>query len=199
MSNYPEYVEVENVKYKINTDFRVAIECNRIAEDENIGDFERVLGIIYTLFGEEALNTPSHYEKLLKLTQKYLSCGKELETNSNEDVDMDFIEDYSYIKTSFRSDYGINLDKENMHWWEFYDLMNGLSNSELGNCCVLNRIRNLRNYDVSQIKDFKERDKIIKAKNQVALKKNKNVTLLTVEKLCKIIGCTPNDIVEFKD
>ena len=32
-----------------------------------------------------------------------------------------------------------------------------------------------------------------------ALKKNKNITLLTVEKLCKIIGCTPNDIVEFKD
>ena len=32
-----------------------------------------------------------------------------------------------------------------------------------------------------------------------ALKKNKNVTLLTVEKLCKIIGCTQNDIVEFKD
>lgn len=30
------------------------------------------------------------------------------------------------------------------------------------------------------------------------LKKNKNITLLTVEKLCKIIGCTPNDIVEFK-
>lgn len=30
------------------------------------------------------------------------------------------------------------------------------------------------------------------------LKKNKNITLLTVEKLCQIIGCTPNDIVEFK-
>lgn len=30
------------------------------------------------------------------------------------------------------------------------------------------------------------------------LKKNKNITLLTVEKLCTIIGCTPNDIVEFK-
>ncbi len=32
-----------------------------------------------------------------------------------------------------------------------------------------------------------------------SLKKNKNITLLTVEKLCKIIGCTPNDIVEFKE
>ncbi|MBR3683513.1 MAG: helix-turn-helix domain-containing protein [Lachnospiraceae bacterium] len=30
------------------------------------------------------------------------------------------------------------------------------------------------------------------------LKKNKNVTLLTVEKLCNILDCLPNDIVEFK-
>lgn len=31
-----------------------------------------------------------------------------------------------------------------------------------------------------------------------SLKKSKNITLLTLEKLCAIIGCTPNDIVEFK-
>ncbi len=30
-----------------------------------------------------------------------------------------------------------------------------------------------------------------------SLKKNKNITLLTLEKLCNIIGCTPNDIVRF--
>ena len=29
-------------------------------------------------------------------------------------------------------------------------------------------------------------------------KKNRNVTLLTIEKLCAILECTPNDIVEFK-
>ena len=29
------------------------------------------------------------------------------------------------------------------------------------------------------------------------LKKNKNVTLVTLEKLCKILECTPNDIVRF--
>lgn len=29
------------------------------------------------------------------------------------------------------------------------------------------------------------------------LRKNKNITLLTVEKLCTIINCTPNDIVKF--
>ena len=30
-----------------------------------------------------------------------------------------------------------------------------------------------------------------------SLKKNKNITMLTLEKLCAIIGCTPNDIVRF--
>ena len=168
---YPQYVEVDGKRYKINTDFRVAIECNRIAEDETIGNLERSLAIIYTLFGDEGINTPEHYEKLLELAKKYLLCGKEYDTEANEKPDMDFIEDYSYISTSFLSDYHIDLDNAEMHFWKFMDLMNGLSNSELGDCCILNRIRNLRNFDISDIKDAKEKDKIIKAKQQVALKK----------------------------
>ena len=31
------------------------------------------------------------------------------------------------------------------------------------------------------------------------LKKNNNITLLTLEKLCRILDCTPNDIVRFLD
>ena len=30
-----------------------------------------------------------------------------------------------------------------------------------------------------------------------SLKKGKNITMVTLEKLCKIIGCTPNDIIRF--
>lgn len=180
---YPEYVEVEGKKYKINTDFRVAIECNRIAEDDSIGNLERALAIIYTLFGDEGINTPDHYEKLLELAQKYLVCGNELDNNVNDKPDMDFIEDYGLIWASFMSDYnGLDLDKTKMHWWKFMDLMNGLSNSEMGNCCVLNRIRNLRTFDVSEIKDKKERDKILKAKKQVELKKYKKKGRKATEK-----------------
>lgn len=32
-----------------------------------------------------------------------------------------------------------------------------------------------------------------------SLRKNKNITLLTVEKLCKVLDCEPNDIVKFID
>lgn len=30
-----------------------------------------------------------------------------------------------------------------------------------------------------------------------AIKKGKNITLLTLEKLCTILDCTPNDVVQF--
>lgn len=32
-----------------------------------------------------------------------------------------------------------------------------------------------------------------------SLKKNKNITILTLEKICNIIGCTPNDVVRFQE
>lgn len=181
MSNYPEYVRVEDKKYKINTDFRIAVQCQDIATDETIGDYERALAIIYKLFGEEGINTPEHYEKLLELAMKYLSCGKENKVNSNEEPDMDFTQDMDYIEASFMSDYNIDLSNIEMHWWKFYNLINGLSNSEMGNCCVLNRVRNLRTYDTKDIKDPKELEKIKKAKEQVALKKKVVKKTLTTE------------------
>lgn len=177
--NYPKYAQIEDRKYEINTDFRVAIKCNEVAQDESISDYERALAIIFLLFGEKGLKS-NDKELLLEKAKYYLSCGKELEPIDDE-PDMDYIEDYSYIKTSFRSDYGIKLDEEKIHWWEFNELMNGLSNSEFGDCCILNRIRNLRTYDTKEIKDRKEREKIEKAKQQVALKKYKKENHLTKE------------------
>lgn len=169
--NYPKYVEINDKRYLINTDFRVAIECNRVAEDESVGEFERALAIIYLLFGDEGLKDKENYEELLRLGQKFLTCGKELESNKGN-PDMDFIEDMDYIEASFMSDFNIDLENVKMHWWKFMKLINGLSNSELGNCCVLNSVRNLRNFDASKIKDDKERAKIIEAQKSVALKRN---------------------------
>ena len=189
--NNPEYVKIGDKKYKINTDFRIALECNKIAQDNSISDIERALAIIYKLYGDEGLNDTENHSELLRLATKYLGLGKEVE-KSNEEPDMDFEQDMDYIETSFMSDYGIDLSKEKMHWWKFYNLINGLSNSELGNCCVLNRVRNLRRFDATTIKDSKERQRIIEAQKSVALKKN--VPVLTdkqkqsVENIIKLAG-----------
>lgn len=190
----PQFVKVNDKKYKINTDFRIAIECNEIAQDKNICDLERGLAIIYKLFGDKGIDNPQDYGKLLELAQKYLLCGKEYDVKNNEEPDMDYVEDMEYIEASFMSDFGIDLTNSDMDWWKFNKLINGLSNSELGNCCVLNRIRNLRNLKLSDIKDHKEREKIRKLKEQFALKKTKKEKNLTKEQqesadeLNKILG-----------
>ena len=171
MNNYPEYAEINDKRYKINTDFRVAIKCQNIATDESISDYERALAIIYKLFGDDGIDDFNNYDKLLEIAIKYLSCGKELD-NKNEEQDMDFTQDKGYIESSFKYDYKYNpYELEYLHWYEFYNDLSNLSNSEMGNCCVLNRVRNLRNYDTKEIKDPKERKKIEEAKKQVALKK----------------------------
>lgn len=185
---YPEYVEVDGKRYKINTDYRVAIKCNSVAQDENIGDLERALAVIYLLFGEEGIDNIEHHEKLLELARKYLLCGEEYDVKGNEKPDMDFEKDYGLIWASMYSDYnGLDIDKENIHWWKFMDLMNGLSNSDMGNCCVLNRVRNLRNFDVSKISDSKEAQKIKEAQDRVALKKEVKLTKEQQESIKNII------------
>lgn len=167
MTDYPRFAQTKNRKYKINTDFRVALRCNKMTESD-ISDEERGLALIYLLFGEEGLKHSEDWQELLQLGLKYLRCGKEVqEDNEEEEVDMDFEQDWKYIRTSFFYDYKKKITKNTyMHWWEFYELLCGLSEK-----CILSRIRFTRNFDISQIKDSKELEKWIKLKEQVALRK----------------------------
>lgn len=187
----PQYVKIKDKKYKINTDFRVAIKCDEVAKDTKIDDTERTLALIYLLFGEGGLNSHEDWQELIRLGQKYLLLGKEtksLKTENNK-PDFDYEKDKAYIRTSFIQDYGYNpYEKEYLHWWDFWNDLNGLSNSEFGNCCILNRVRNLRTYDVTKIKDLKERSKMIEAQRMVALdnKEEQEETNYTEEELNSI-------------
>lgn len=171
----PEYVKIDDKKYKINTDYRVALKCDSISKDDNITTYEKVLAIIYLLFGDEGLEDKLNYDRLFELAIKYLNCGEELET-TNDEIDMDLEQDFNLIRASFKKDYNIDLPNENMHYYDFCMYLNGLSEE-----CILNRIRSLRTYDVRKIEDRKERNRIIKAQKHFELKKLKRENHLTKE------------------
>lgn len=162
MSKYPQYIQINDVKLKINTDFKVALRCNAISMDNSICDLEKELAIIYILLGEDGLNCTDDYDKLFELIIKYLNHGKPLEI-SNEKPSMDFIQDEAYIKASFMSDYKINLNETSMHWWEYLELLSGLTEHS-----VLNRVRAIREEPLGD-KKGKELDKWIRLKESVAL------------------------------
>lgn len=193
--DYPEYAEVGGKKYKINTDYKVAIRCNQIAM-ENIDLKEKSMAIIYLLFGEEALKDVKHYEELIDKASYFLKCGDvDNDENTSEKPDMDLVQDFPYIEASFMSDYNMSIKDKEMHWWEFYYLLCGLSQSEMGNSCILNRIRDIRTLDLNKINDPKEREKLRQAKKRFALKTNEtkkreftSEELKNMEEYHKLIG-----------
>jgi hypothetical protein len=171
---YPEYAEINGIQYKIDTSWKNALECFKIIEDENITDQERCLAIIYKIFD---FIPESDINLFLEKANIFLSCGETQEQQRSKKRDMDLIQDQKWIIPSFMSDYHIDLSKEDMHWWRYINLIQGLtSNSALSN------VREIRNYDVANIKDQKEKNKIINMKKQVELKERKKTNEISFEK-----------------
>ena len=160
---YPTKMEANGHIYKINTDYRIALACFKAIYDSEINDVERFYAVETLLLGENVLEED---EKILQnKIEKYLRCGKN--DNINEDEkDFDYIQDEEITRTSIRQCYHLNLNEiPYMHWYEYNELISGLTNESL-----LNNIRDLRNYDLSEVTDEKQKQKIIKAQERVALK-----------------------------
>ena len=159
---YPEYANIDGKEYKINTDFSVALRCFEVIENEEISDTERALAVIYLLFG---FIPETNLDIFLDKASLFLQCGTKNDKPSGE-RDIDLNADRCYINASFMSDYKIDLSQTKMHYWMFVDLLKGLTEH-----CILSRVREIRNYDISDIKDAKTRNKILKAQESVALPK----------------------------
>ena len=159
---YPEEMEVNGKIYKIDTRYTTALACFKAINDEELKDVERAIVVVALLLGK---NVPiEDTNEALKKCALYLRCGKE--TNpSNKEIDMDYFQDEKAIRTSIRQCYHEKLD-DNTHWWEYNELIEGLTDETL-----LSRIREIRNYDLSKEKDPKIGQKIQEAKDFYALKK----------------------------
>lgn len=175
--NNPEYVKVKDKLYKLNTDFQVALECEKVVKS-NVSDTEKSLAVLYLLYGEAGLNNQEDWQELMDKGCTFLQCGKDV-ADSTDEPNMDYEQDRSYIKASFYTDYGIpNVFNTEMHWWDFCDYMNGLTED-----CVLNRVRYVRDYDISECKG-KELEEWKKRKKEVELKKNKKEPTAKQKKSC---------------
>lgn len=176
---YPTKMEANGRVYNINTDYKVALACLKAIDDDEITDLERFYAIETLLLGEDVLFEDENI--LRKKIELYLRCGKE-ENIKDDEIDMDFFQDETIIKTSIRQCYHIDLNKiDYMHWWEYNELITGLTSES-----VLNKTRELRTYDTSHITDQKEKDRIENAKKHVALKDKTKKVKLTDEQMKNI-------------
>jgi len=161
---YPTKMEVNGKVYDIDTNYKTALSCFKAINDGELKDLERAIVVVSLLLGNDVPLEDT--QEALQKCAIYLRCGRE-ENPSTDEIDMDYFQDERAIRTSIRQCYHINLNtEENIHWWEYNELIEGLTEETL-----LSKIREIRNWDLSQEKDNKIREKIRKAKEQVALKK----------------------------
>ena len=160
---YPTKMEANGHIYDINTDYRIALACFKAINDIEINDIERFYAIETMLLGNNVLEEDEQilHDKIAK----YLRCGKD-ENVSEEERDFDYLQDEEATRTSIRQCYHLNLNEMSyIHWYEYNELISGLTSESL-----LNKIRDLRSYDLSEISDEKRKQKIIEAQQRVALK-----------------------------
>lgn len=70
---YPKYIEVEDQRFELDTDYRTALKCFEVIEDPDIDDVERSLAVIVLLLND----IPQvDLNKVMELLMRYLSCGK---------------------------------------------------------------------------------------------------------------------------
>lgn len=160
---------IEYEGYLINYSFRTGIlisEClidGDFDEDEN-GEEERLWASLRILYGK---GMPP-IETALKGMNWFLNCG-DVECNKEQETSellFSFFEDRNRIYSAFMMKYGINLNKSNMHFFEFLPLFNDLDKT------AFRRVVDLRQMTHKEIKKYSKDDQvtILKMKKEFALK-----------------------------
>ena len=104
--------------------------------------------------------------ELLKRILDFYKCNKpdKPEKKPNKKVGFLFDYDMDLIFAAFMQQYGINLLRTNMHWWEFKALLNGLNDDT-----KFVQVVGYRTADLSKIKDKKERARMKELQDYYAI------------------------------
>ena len=175
----PSSVKIDGTEYEINSDFRTSVLFSLLMEDDNLSEEEKVL---------QALNlyypvVPNNLEEAIEQIKWFYSCGKLDNPIGNKKVRasskkvFDFEVDANYIYSAFMSQYNIDLqDIEELHWWKFKALLEGLKEDN-----KLSKIIEYRSVDLSKIKDKEQRKFYKDMQKQYSLNKESKEDLKLLE------------------
>lgn len=171
---YPDTVILNGREYGIVTEFKDWLRFVDMVKDDSLSDGEKVEIMLSFYLEEIPAAEQGHAHKPL---EGFLCmAGADAPVyEDREPVDFpdeippgkplyDFCFDARYIIAGFWHDYRIDLTTTDMHWWKFRILLDGLSAETEFKQRVM-----YRNTDTSQIKDTKERSRILRIQRKIAI------------------------------
>ena len=164
----PDTVEVNGRALPIRTDYRVGILFELLLDDRALSARDKIIAALELWFYE----LPSETDEAFRGAMGFYLCGKTPKDQPNAAASKgiapkiySFQHDADLILAAFQSQYGIDLTSvENLHWWRFRALFNGLSGTT-----EIMKIMGYRAVDLSSVKDLHERERLSRLKAAYAL------------------------------
>lgn len=116
LDDLPETVEIQGLKYSINSDFKTFMRFEILMGDTEISDSLKLTIALEMFYGDQfIINEMEAIERILDV---YI--GEEIEEPPKKlDPIYSFKEDGNLIYVSFIEAYNIDLTVTRMHWWKF--------------------------------------------------------------------------------
>lgn len=165
--NLPNFVDIGGIAYTINTDFRVSVAFEILMQDSKISPEDKVNKAISLYYPRIPHDIQIAGDALIN----FYRCNRELPKDGsgkgNYDQPYSFKYDDQYIYSAFWQQYGIDLERINMHWWKFRALFNGLTSDTL-----FVKIMGWRSAEIDGKTPASEKKRILKLKQLYALPKS---------------------------
>lgn len=125
INKYPTTVEIDNIEYPINCDFRTCLKIMICFEDKELNNYEKIEVAMRLFYPKIPDNLSEANNKMFD----FLNLGKESteESSGSSERLYSFKKDSFYIMSGIQKTHRINLEIEDMHWWKFVSLFMEMS------------------------------------------------------------------------
>lgn len=115
----PASVEIDHTEYPIDSDFRTCLKIILAFEDNELTPQEKQVILLSMLY----VSMPPNVQDAIQQAMIFLNGGAEDETESNAPMRLySFAKDAQFIYAAFKQTHGVDLQKDNLHWWQFLSL-----------------------------------------------------------------------------
>ena len=158
----PDSVKVFDIDYPVHTSFRNWVQISSILADKGIKDSKKAAEALKLCY-KDAL--PPNFISAMLGMMTFLHRGTDDSVSQSKRPPLfSFSQDADVIYASFMRLYGIDLTRQDLHWYTFCALLSSLSEENPFAAVV-----KIRSFDESSVKDPSRRAKIAELKARFAL------------------------------
>ena len=169
----PDAIIVGNTEYKINTDFRVWVEIDRLLTQSKVITPTIFAQVLRLAFCDKLL--PANIEDTLGAIISFYGCNQTASKKPSKRAKtqkriVSFTHDSSLIYAAFLSQYCIDLTSDTLHWWKFRALFDALTDEH-----KISEVMKCRGTDALKIKDKDRRMYVKRMQEQYRLPDNRSI------------------------